>query len=97
MLNLTIKPGEYFMIGDKIKVAFVGGTANNAKIMIGAPKEYNIVRGKVLERIAADHGEKVEGKHEFYPEAPIPSEKMKRMIKKQKRMKKQAKIRADNG
>lgn len=87
MLNLTVKPGEYFMIGDQIKVAFVGGTANNARIMVDAPREYHIVRGKVLERIAADRGEPVAGKHEFYPEASIPAEKMKRMIEKQKRQK----------
>lgn len=84
MLNLTVKPGEYFMIGDQIRVAFVGGTANNARIMIDAPREYNIVRGKVLERIAAEHGGNVEGKKEFYPEAPIPAEQMKRIMKKQK-------------
>lgn len=87
MLNLTVKPGEYFMIGDEIKVAFVGGTANNARIMVDAPRNYNIVRGKVLERMAADRGERPAGKHEFYAEAPIPAEKMKRMIEKQKRMK----------
>ena len=50
MLNITVKPGEYFMIGDDIRVVFTGGTANNARIMIDAPKSYNIVRGKVLER-----------------------------------------------
>ncbi len=75
------------MIGDQIKVAFVGGTTNNARIMVDAPREYNIVRGKVLERIAADHGEQVQGKHIFYPEAPIPAKKMKRMIEKQKQQK----------
>lgn len=89
MLNLTVKPGEYFMIGDEIKVAFVGGTANNAKILIDAPRKYNIVRGKVLERAAADRGERISGKHEFYPEVPIPAEKLKRMIAKQKHPKDQ--------
>jgi len=54
MLNLLIKPGEYFMIGDEIRVTFAGGTANKARIMVDAPRNYNIVRGKVLERIAAD-------------------------------------------
>lgn len=87
MLNLTVKPGEYFMIGDQIKIAFVGGTANNARIMVDAPRDYNIVRGKVLERMAAERGEQVAGKHEFYTEAPIPVEKMKRMMEKQKRQK----------
>ncbi len=87
MLNLTVKPGEYFMIGDEIKVAFVGGTANNARILIDAPRKYNIVRGKVLERAAADRGENVSGKHEFYPEVPIPAERLKQIIAKQKKQK----------
>ena len=28
MLNFTLKPGDYFMIGDDIKVVMAGGTAN---------------------------------------------------------------------
>lgn len=97
MLNLTVKPGEYFMIGDEIKVAFVGGTANNARILIDAPRDYNIVRGKVLERAAANRGEQVSGKREFYPEAPIPADRMKRMIKKQKQQGDTSGKRKENG
>ena len=80
------------MIGDQIKVAFVGGTANNARIIVDAPREYNIVRGKVLERIAAKHGKQVAGKHEFYPEIPIPAEQMKRLIEKQKQEQKPQRV-----
>lgn len=49
MLNFTLKPGDYFMIGDDIKVVMAGGTANNCRIMVEAPREYNIVRSRVLE------------------------------------------------
>lgn len=52
MLNLTIKAGEYFTIGEDIKVVILGGAYNHCRIMIDAPKNYNIVRGKVLEKQA---------------------------------------------
>lgn len=82
MLNITVKPGEYFTIGDDIRIAFVGGTANNARVLIDAPKSYNIVRGKVLERTEAEKGS--EGK-KYYPEPQISEEKMKRLLEKQKK------------
>ena len=84
MLNLTIKPGEYFTIGEDIKVVFLGGTANNYKVMIDAPRSYNIVRGKVLEKNAVSEEEKAKLK-KYYPEPSIPAEDMKRIISKQKR------------
>lgn len=84
MLNLTIKPGEFFMIGDEIRVVFVGGTANNAKIMIDAPRTFNIVRGKVLERNAREQGEEVPQR--FYPEKSISVERMHRFIEKQRKV-----------
>ena len=84
MLNFTIKPGEYFTIGEDIKVVFLGGTANNYKVMVDAPRSYNIVRGSVLEKNAALQEEKEKLK-KFYPEPGIPAEKMKRLIAKQQR------------
>lgn len=86
MLNLTIKPGEYFTIGEDIKVVFLGGTANNYKVMIDAPRSYNIVRGKVLEKNAVSEEDKAKLK-KYYPEPSIPAEDMKRIISKQKREK----------
>lgn len=83
MLNLTIKPGEFFMIGEEIRVVFIGGTANNAKIMIDAPRSFNIIRGKVLERNAKEQGKEITQR--FYPEKPISAEQMHRMIAKQKK------------
>lgn len=86
MLNFTIKPGEYFTIGEDIKVVFLGGTANNYKVMVDAPKKYNIVRGKVLEKNAITQEEKDKLK-KYYPEPAISAEDMKRIIARQQREK----------
>ena len=51
--------------------------------MVDAPRNFNIVRGKVLERNARERGEEVEQR--FYPEKPISAEQMRRMIAKQKK------------
>ncbi|MBO5485806.1 MAG: carbon storage regulator, partial [Eubacterium sp.] len=61
MLKLTVKPGEYVLIGEDIKVVFAGGSANNMRILVDAPKKYNIVRSEALERygMAADPGNEV--------------------------------------
>ena len=58
MLKLTIKPGEYINIGNDIKVIFSGGSANNMHILVDAPREYNIVRNRVLEKNAKTEEEK---------------------------------------
>jgi len=61
MLKLTVKPGEYVLIGEDIKIVFAGGSANNMRILVDAPKKYNIVRSEALERygMAADPGNEV--------------------------------------
>lgn len=50
MLRLSMRPGEYLMIGDNVKVIFTGGTGNNVRIMIDAPKSIPVLRNKVAER-----------------------------------------------
>lgn len=50
MLRMSVKTEEYLMIGDDIKIVFLGGTGNHMRIMIDAPKEINIVRSGALER-----------------------------------------------
>jgi len=50
MLILALKPGQYIDIGDDIRVVFTGGSANNIKLMIDAPKELNIVRNEAAEK-----------------------------------------------
>lgn len=73
MLKLSVKPGEYVLIGEDIKVVFTGGSSNNLRILVDAPKAYNIVRSEALARygMAAEPGNEV--KHyrdrELSPEA----------------------------
>lgn len=50
MLKLTVKPGEYLMIGDEIKVVFAGGSSNNMRILVDAPRSMNIARSAALEK-----------------------------------------------
>ena len=39
MLRLSVSTEEYLLIGDNIKIAFLGGSHNHMRIMIDAPKE----------------------------------------------------------
>lgn len=58
MLRLTMSTEEYLMIGDNVKIVFLGGTRNHLRIMVDAPKEVNIVRSTVLENKISDPEEK---------------------------------------
>lgn len=49
MLRLTVSPEEYLMINDNIKIVFLGGSKNNLRIMVDAPKEVRVVRSAALE------------------------------------------------
>lgn len=49
MLVLGRKPGEYIMIGDKIKVLVMRSEDGDLRLAIHAPKEITIVRGELLE------------------------------------------------
>ena len=44
MLRLTVSPEEYLMINDNIKIIFLGGSKNNMRIMVDAPRDVHIVR-----------------------------------------------------
>lgn len=52
MLRMSVAAEEYLMIGDDIKLVFLGGTGKHMRIMIDAPREMNIVRSSVLEKNA---------------------------------------------
>ena len=81
MLKLSVKPGEYVLIGDDIKLVFAGGSSQNLRVLIDAPRAYNIVRSEALGRygMAAEPGNEV--KHyrdrEISPEA---KEKIKAIL-----------------
>ena len=57
MLKLTVKPGEYLLIGENIKLVFAGGSANNMHILVDAPRTVNIARSAALEK-SGEQGEK---------------------------------------
>lgn len=50
MLKLTLKAGEYLLIGDGIKVVYTGGSSNNGHLLVDAPKSMNIARSGALEK-----------------------------------------------
>jgi len=50
MLRMSVKNEEYLMIGDEVKIVFLGGGGGQTRIMIDAPKEINIVRSRAMEK-----------------------------------------------
>lgn len=69
MLRLTLNTEEYLMIGEDIKIVFLGGTKNNLRIMIDAPKQLGIVRSSVLEK---EHPELKENGTQYYAVPELP-------------------------
>lgn len=61
MLKLTVKAGEYLLIGNEVKVVFTGGSGNNMHILVEAPRSMNIARSAALEKhgLGADPGNEV--------------------------------------
>lgn len=54
MLRLTVSTEEYLMIGDNVKIVFLGGSKNHLRIMVDAPKEVDVIRSKVIENKISD-------------------------------------------
>ncbi len=54
MLRLSVRDEEFLMIGDDVKIIFLGSSGGQTKIMIDAPKEVNIVRSKAIEKRIQD-------------------------------------------
>ena len=73
MLRLTVSPEEYLMIGDNIKVVFLGGTKNHLRIMVDAPRDVDIMRSEVYERMHPEAAEQ----NSYYAE-PDPPEKYRK-------------------
>lgn len=94
MLNIKVKAGEYIQIGEDIKVIIVGGISNQYKVMVDAPREYNIVRGKVLERNAKTEEER-EKLAQYYPEPELSKEELQQLIEKRRRKKAEAAKKAE--
>ena len=64
MLRLSVENKEYIMVGDNVKIIFLGGTGNHHRIMIDAPKDVNIVRSKALRKHMKENG--IEGELPSY-------------------------------
>lgn len=54
MLRMSVKNEEYIMIGDDVKIIFLGGGGGQTRIMIDAPKDVNIVRSRAIEKRIQD-------------------------------------------
>ena len=80
MLNLTVNTEEYLLIGDNIKIAFLGGTKNHTRVMLDLPKEVNVVRGKVLEKRTNDPEKKKKLAH-YHAEPELPEQYRKKKIR----------------
>lgn len=71
MLRLTVSTEEYLMIGEDIRLVFLGGTGKHLRIMIDAPRDKNIVRSTVLEKNITNPEEKTKlPKYYAQPEHP---------------------------
>lgn len=76
---MSVKNEEYLMIGDDIKIIFLGGGGGQTRIMIDAPKEVNIVRSRAIEKRIQD--EELKAKMpKYYAEEEHP-EKYKKKSK----------------
>ena len=54
MLRMSVKNGEYIMVGDDVKIVFLGGGGGQTRIMVDAPKEVNVVRSRAIEKRIED-------------------------------------------
>lgn len=70
MLKISLKPGQYVNIGEDIRVVFAGGSGNNIRLLIDAPREVPIARNT-----AERNPERK--KDSYYKENPISEEAQK--------------------
>ncbi len=75
MLRLSLSTEEYLMLGDDIKIVFLGGSNHHLRIMIDAPKEVNIVRSTVLEK---NNPELKKNSPSYYAEPNLPEKYRKK-------------------
>ena len=79
MLRMSVKNEEYIMIGDDVKIIFLGGGGGQTRIMIDAPKEVNIVRSRAIEKRIEDP--ELLAKMPKYHKEPEQKEKYKKKSK----------------
>ena len=54
MLRLSVNKDEYLMVGPDVKITFLGGNKSTLKLMIDAPKDVNVARGKAIAKRVAE-------------------------------------------
>jgi len=77
MLRMSVKNGEYIMVGDDVKIVFLGGGAGQTRIMIDAPKEVNIARSRAIEKRIEDP-DILAKMPKYYPEEEHPEKYRKK-------------------
>lgn len=81
MLRMSVAAEEYLLLGDDIKIVFLGGTGKHMRIMIDAPKEVDIIRSSVIEKKITDPELKKKlPKYHREPEHPEKYKKKKNVI-----------------
>ena len=53
MLRLSVNKNDYLMVGQDFRITFLGGNENTLKLMVDAPREINVARGKAIEKRAS--------------------------------------------
>ena len=71
MLRLTLSTEEYLQLGDNVKIVFLGGTGKHLRIMVDAPKDVNVVRGRSIEKHTPDPEERAK-LPKYYAEPDTP-------------------------
>ena len=66
MLNLSLKPGDYFTVGDDTVIQMSRLTGDRVHLTVTAPKEVPILRGDVLERNGGARPECVQTPRQSY-------------------------------
>ena len=75
MLRLSLSKEEYLMLGEDIKIVFLGGSSRHMRILLDVPKDVDVVRSTVLEK---KHPELKEQRPKYYAEPDVPEEYRKR-------------------
>ncbi len=96
MLKLTLKAGEYLLIGDGIKVVYTGGSNNNGHLLVDAPKSMNIARSGALKKygMAAEPGNEVRH-HKDRQLSPEAQAKIKAILMEERKKARRAELSAD--
>lgn len=54
MLRLSVTKDEYLMVGKDVRITFLGCNSSTLRLMIDAPKDVNVARGKAIEKRTAE-------------------------------------------